>query len=249
MKYLSKILIVLFALIIPFISQAYVSVKGYYRSNGTYVAPHVRSNPNGLKYDNYGYKPSQGLYNSSYGTKGAAWDTPTYITDPDYYTGKALYENASSGTNSYSSLYTSPYISTILPSRSISYTTKNWADMNPYSTCSQSTFLRAKEKAECDVYRAQKNNYTWTTTTYEFDGKHYTYNPKTQIMSSCPDNYSFSYNTQTGEATSCNPDPISTQLPLGCLSSLGYSATTGVSCTTGNTCAAGLVWNGNACTK
>jgi hypothetical protein len=67
-------------------------VKGYYRSNGTYVAPYVRSNPNGLKYDNYGYTPSQGLYNKTYGTRGGTWDTPTTITDPNYYEGKALYE-------------------------------------------------------------------------------------------------------------------------------------------------------------
>lgn len=80
-------------------AHAYVSVKGYYRSNGTYVAPYVRSNPNGLKYDNYSYKPSQGLYNSSYGTKGVIWDTPTYITDPDYYVGKALYESKSSASS------------------------------------------------------------------------------------------------------------------------------------------------------
>lgn len=77
---------------LPLSSDAYVTVKGYYRKDGTYVAPHVRSEPNGLKYDNYGYTPSQGLYNPTYGTKGAAWDTPTYITDPDYYEGKALYQ-------------------------------------------------------------------------------------------------------------------------------------------------------------
>lgn len=91
-------------------ANAYVSVKGHYR-NGTYVAPHVRSNPNGLKYDNYGYKPSQGLYNPSYGTKGANWNTPTYITDPDYYTGKSLYESGSSG--SYGS--TVPSSPSVLP--------------------------------------------------------------------------------------------------------------------------------------
>jgi hypothetical protein len=73
--------------------DAYVSVKGYYRSNGTYVKPHVRSNPNGLKYDNYGWKPSQGLYNKTYGTRGSTWDTSTYITDPDYSLGKSLYES------------------------------------------------------------------------------------------------------------------------------------------------------------
>lgn len=86
------------------IAEAYVRVNGYTKKNGTYVAPYVRSNPNGLKYDNYSYKPSQGLYNSSYGTRGATWDTPTYITDPSYYEGKALYEqNQVSGYSSYSS--------------------------------------------------------------------------------------------------------------------------------------------------
>ncbi len=74
-------------------TEAYVNVKGYYKKNGTYVAPHVRSNPNGLKYDNYSYKPSQGLYNDSYGTRGANWDTPTYVTDPNYYAGKNIYES------------------------------------------------------------------------------------------------------------------------------------------------------------
>ncbi len=84
--------------------SAYVSVRGYYKSNGTYVAPHVRSNPNGLKYDNYSYTPSQGLYNKTYGTRGSYWDTPTYITDPDYYLGKSLYESGTGG-SSYSNSY------------------------------------------------------------------------------------------------------------------------------------------------
>lgn len=85
--------------LLPISAEAYVSVKGYTRKDGTYVAPYVRSSPNGLKYDNYGYKPSQGLYNDSYGTKGAAWDTPTYITDPTYYTGKAIYDSTHGTTN------------------------------------------------------------------------------------------------------------------------------------------------------
>jgi hypothetical protein len=76
--------------------EAVVNVKGYYRSNGTYVAPHVRSNPNGLKYDNYSWKPSQGLYNDSYGTRDSNWDTPTYLTDPDYYSGLYDYMNGAS---------------------------------------------------------------------------------------------------------------------------------------------------------
>lgn len=35
-------------------SWAYVNVRGYYRSNGTYVAPHIRSNPDGNPYNNLG---------------------------------------------------------------------------------------------------------------------------------------------------------------------------------------------------
>jgi hypothetical protein len=30
-----------------------VSVRGYYRSNGTYVSPHMRSNPDGNFYNNW----------------------------------------------------------------------------------------------------------------------------------------------------------------------------------------------------
>jgi len=107
-KKILKILLI-FVIVLSFLlslaspSYAYVSVKGYYRKDGTYVKPHVRSNPNGLKYDNYSWTPSQGLYNDTYGTRGTYWDTPTYITDPDYYEGKSLYEQKKAET-SYGSL-------------------------------------------------------------------------------------------------------------------------------------------------
>ncbi|MCD4760530.1 hypothetical protein K8R42_01395 [bacterium] len=100
LKKLSKIflgILLIFSFIFAADAEAYVRVKGYYKSNGIYVAPHVRSNPNGLRYDNYGWKPSQGLYNKTYGTRGKYWDTPTYITDFNYYEGKALYESKSVG--------------------------------------------------------------------------------------------------------------------------------------------------------
>ncbi len=98
-------------------ADAYVSVKGYYRKNGTYVAPHVRSEPNGVKYDNYGYTPSQGLYNPTYGTRGTSWDTPTYVTDPDYYTGQNIYNSAHSDTG-YTPSYTSYTPTPTCPSNS-----------------------------------------------------------------------------------------------------------------------------------
>jgi hypothetical protein len=102
---MKRILSLLTAVVLTFsfcltTAEAYVNVKGYTRSDGTYVTPHVRSNPNGLKYDNYGWTPSQGLYNKSYGTRGSSWDTPTWITDPNYYEGKSLYESGQSGSSS-----------------------------------------------------------------------------------------------------------------------------------------------------
>ena len=35
-------------------AYADVYVDGYYRSDGTYVRPHIRSNPDGYKWNNYG---------------------------------------------------------------------------------------------------------------------------------------------------------------------------------------------------
>ncbi|MFN0189810.1 MAG: hypothetical protein ACKVQV_14000 [Bacteroidia bacterium] len=58
-----------------------VQVNGYYRKDGTYVAPHTRSRPNAYQWDNKSYEPSQPAYNSSYSqpTKnyGSDWNKPS----------------------------------------------------------------------------------------------------------------------------------------------------------------------------
>lgn len=41
---------------------AQVSVRGYYRSNGTYVEPHYRSSQNSTPYDNYSYPGNTNPY-------------------------------------------------------------------------------------------------------------------------------------------------------------------------------------------
>jgi hypothetical protein len=46
------------------VAHAQVSVKGYYRKNGTYVAPHQRTRPNQTVTDNYSY-PGNGSPNGS----------------------------------------------------------------------------------------------------------------------------------------------------------------------------------------
>ena len=40
-------------------SQAYVQVSGYFKSNGTYVAPHYRSEPDGVKWNNLKKPPNR----------------------------------------------------------------------------------------------------------------------------------------------------------------------------------------------
>lgn len=146
---------------------AYVSVKGYYRSNGTYVKPYVRSNPNGLKTDNYGYTPSQGQYNPTYGTKGATWDTPTTITDPNYYQGKQIYDNNQIGANNVLSTPTaSPDLKTLytIPTHSTSsdkYDRKYAQDgryiFTQYIPASKSVSLIFKAETDSKVYTMDAN--------------------------------------------------------------------------------------------
>jgi len=80
----------MFSVALPVAHAGYVS--GYYRSNGTYVRPHYRSNPNGLRYDNYSYRSYQPLYNSSYGKYSTyRWNTPSYYWQSNYYSGLNSY--------------------------------------------------------------------------------------------------------------------------------------------------------------
>ena len=46
-------------------AQSQVYVSGYYKSNGTYVAPHYRTAPDSKPYNNYSYP---GNYNPNKGT-------------------------------------------------------------------------------------------------------------------------------------------------------------------------------------
>lgn len=53
-------------------------VKGHTRSDGTYVAPHHRSSPNSVQYDNYSTKGNTNPYT---GERGSQRDT-TYDYKP-----------------------------------------------------------------------------------------------------------------------------------------------------------------------
>lgn len=72
---------------ISFSADAAVHVRGYYRSSGTYVQPHYRSNPDGNFNNNWSTSPNVNPYTGSVGTRhtqsyssGYSWRTPSYST-------------------------------------------------------------------------------------------------------------------------------------------------------------------------
>ena len=54
MKRIFFFIIIIFFLLVGFAIAKDVYVKWYYKKNGTYVRPHVRSSPDSYKWNNYG---------------------------------------------------------------------------------------------------------------------------------------------------------------------------------------------------
>ncbi|MDP1601035.1 hypothetical protein [Phenylobacterium sp.] len=77
MKVLSLALAGLLASASAVSAQQSHSVKGYVKSNGTYVAPTRATNPNGTNIDNYSTKPNVNPYSGKAGTK-----SPDYSYKP-----------------------------------------------------------------------------------------------------------------------------------------------------------------------
>ena len=74
-----------------FISAAEAGwVNGYYRKDGTYVAPYYRSDPDDKKWNNYGPKdPNDGVYSSPYSRDTDHDGIPNYIDHDDDNDGKS----------------------------------------------------------------------------------------------------------------------------------------------------------------
>jgi hypothetical protein len=82
---ISTLVVVILTLVITTVANADVHVRGYYRSNGTYVQPHWRSNPDGNFYNNWSTYPNVNPYTGTIGTRhtpsdsyGYSWRTPSY---------------------------------------------------------------------------------------------------------------------------------------------------------------------------
>ncbi len=72
------LLFLLFFLFVGFAYSGDVSVRGYLRSDGTYVQPHMRSSPDGNFYNNWSTKGNINPYTGVPGTR---------VTPPVYGTG------------------------------------------------------------------------------------------------------------------------------------------------------------------
>lgn len=71
-----KFVIASVALLAATSAAAQVHVRGYTRSDGTYVAPHTRSSPDSSVYNNRPYRPP------SYTAPTYRAPTPLYVTPP-----------------------------------------------------------------------------------------------------------------------------------------------------------------------
>ena len=60
------------------VAAADTYVRGYMKSNGTYVQPHYRSDANGTTLDNWSTKGNVNPYTGQYGTRPAYPSAPSY---------------------------------------------------------------------------------------------------------------------------------------------------------------------------
>jgi hypothetical protein len=106
-------LVSIFVVLNPAVAEA-GWVNGYTKSDGTYVNGYWRSDPNGLKYDNYSFDGDwSDAFNDSYysPTKNYSsdWYTPSWITQDDYYVGKSFYDARKSYTSYSNNLFDYDY--------------------------------------------------------------------------------------------------------------------------------------------
>lgn len=82
--------------------SAQVHVKGYKTKNGTYVAPHYRSAPDGNPYNNYSTRGNINPYTGQPGTKNPYSSSGSYGSTNPYSSSSSTSDSSSSQTCYYS---------------------------------------------------------------------------------------------------------------------------------------------------
>jgi|LSQX01.1.fsa_nt_gb hypothetical protein len=103
MKKLFLVSVVLFIVSVSLSSQT--RVNGYFKSNGTYVQPHVRSSRNSTNHDNWSTAGNTNPYTGNIGTVAKDYSNraSNYGSGQTIYTGPkgGQYYNNNSGTKTY----------------------------------------------------------------------------------------------------------------------------------------------------
>jgi len=157
-----KLFALLLFLVLTLNIFAQVKVRGYYRSNGTYVQPHYRSNPDGNPYNNWSFPGNTNPYTG----KVATGNPSTYLKN---------YSNNNERTTTSQSQYSSGSSSVYLPysnneSSSTSQTTysngsdiidllrEHISNINNYSVNVSSLNLRGGPSTSYPVIRSLSYN-------------------------------------------------------------------------------------------
>ncbi len=149
--------------IFSFEAFADVWVNGYYRSSGTYVQGHYRSNPDGNPYNNWSFPGNTNPYTGE--TAGGSVDA--YLNN---YGGSSGYSPAPSYSPPPLLLPTPTYTPTYSPSydfsslfdddeeieiKKITWIAKQWADKYSSQDCEDAP-LTSKDRKLCESYRDTK---------------------------------------------------------------------------------------------
>ena len=58
------------------VSEAYVNVRGYWRYDGTWVRPYIRTYPNEFLFDNFSYRAPRTIYDYGFNSRLDLWTRP-----------------------------------------------------------------------------------------------------------------------------------------------------------------------------
>lgn len=109
---MKKITTVIMSLAIVFgitvCAKADVYVHGYYRSNGSYVEPHYRSNPDNSIYNNWSTSPNINPYTGNRGTRSTQNYSSSYFSSTPRHSGNYMtrqYQSSNKRNSGYGSFF------------------------------------------------------------------------------------------------------------------------------------------------
>lgn len=152
-----KNLILFFLLILSTqILFSQVRVNGYYRNNGTYVEPYMRSSPNNNPYDNYSFPRNTNPYTGKTSNGNPNTYLDNYYNRNNSNTGLLNNVNPYMGTNNYPEPISQNYSNTTINNNYINY--ENNSSSTPQKT--QPTYIRPTYKSGHDeIYKSDTYKY------------------------------------------------------------------------------------------